>query len=97
MPTMVSASGKAQLETPSSRAQAQAPPTGAKYRPAYPARPHTPRTSTIGPWWGRRVATRGMTKASGTPITMITASSRPAVPADTPESRKICAIHPIVM
>lgn len=38
-----------------------------------------------------------MTKASGTPITIVTARSRPAVPAGTPASRKICAIQPIVM
>ncbi len=34
MPTMVRASGKAQLETPSSTAQAQAPAAGARYSPA---------------------------------------------------------------
>ncbi len=51
----------------------------------------------MGPWCGRRVATRGMTKASGTPIAMVTASSSPAVPAGTPASRKICAIQPMVM
>ncbi len=97
IPTMVRASGKEQLETPSRTAQAQAPPAGAKYSPAYPTRPQTPSASTIGPWCGSRVATRGMTKASGTPITIVTASSSPAVPAGTPESRKICAIQPMVM
>ncbi|CAM5292483.1 hypothetical protein SALBM311S_09441 [Streptomyces alboniger] len=52
IPTMVSARGKAQLATPSSSAQAQAPAAGARYRPSIPARPLSPSASTIGPWWG---------------------------------------------
>ncbi len=97
MPTIVRASGKEQLDMPRSTAQAQAPPAGARYRPAYPASPQRPSAITIGPCRGSRVASRGMTKASGTPITIVTARSSPAVPAETPASRKICAIQPMVM
>ena len=51
----------------------------------------------MGPCCLSRPATRGMTKASGTPIAMVTASRTPAVPAETPASRKICGIQPMVM
>ncbi len=51
----------------------------------------------MAPWFFIRAARPGMTKASGTPMTMVTARSTPAVEADTPASRKICGSQPMVM
>src|SRR5437879_6177940 len=47
IPIMVRASGNEQLETPSSTAQAHAPPSGAAYRPPKAIRPHTARCEPL--------------------------------------------------
>ncbi len=96
MPIIVSTSGKAQLATPSSSAHTQGAAAGAAHSPAKPTSWKAPSTTTIGPCERIRAASGGSTKDSGTPITMVTASSRPALSADSPASRKICGIQPIV-